>query len=1224
MLWGGLCLIFGTASVRSEVTSSESFDHLPAGSPAGVGGTLFGWAGPWAAVPVTGLAVEVVDTSAAGAIGFTPAGGSAISGLTRALDVWPPTADGTNTVARTGIVATRSLAAPQTGTFYAAYVLKWQSGTFNTGDTFALHFTNSATDAVNGFNFGYRGLPTAYGVMMRKGTGNPVAGAFSTFASATNGTVRYLVAKFEKTTAANYDKITLWINPGVTSEVDLPNGHCQLLADSGIAEISSVNVRVEGLRSPDAGSNGNDRVRMDSLALATSFADLMSSASEARPFIWVRSADRPSILTKIAAQPWATSVRNAMISRVATDLASHQTDRDAWLRQLPVDWTLATPKFKTIPTYAESVVRGPTEAKYNDAQDCAVLYYLTGNTAYAQCAADVLHNAVKSLLPVAASTSVGNGGWLYEDDLLKEARIMGCQLPIVFDFLHDYLQTNQVYDVQTASMVNFNFTNAQSVFRKYYQLVRDHGQLDSNWSALMSTCMLNNLLALTDSAERSAALQIYLTTGSSRQASLSYDYQNYVTPGDIWPESLQYSGGVGSIRTSHMVLLERYDPTLTLFDSYPNLPASLSRIPYLRYPNGEQISFGDGHRANDGEGYFRYEIVYQHAKSRGRTDLVSHFGARINSGVTSSAYNRSTLESYESLGMHDEPLQLLWFADTVPEAAVPLALPRTDTLPFAGIALQRNPAPGGSALYGLMSFVGGAGHVHSHASGMSMELYGAGQVLGAKSGRDEYGSVIHENYYRLFASNNTVIVNGASQGAGGWEGLGINTVALQFMEPAAFQPAVSPYHSFSASAFTDNMGSLAEATQQRTMGIVRTSPTTGYYVDIFRSNSSLANEFHDYIYRNVGDSVTLDIDGVPLALTAAPTRFQTDIGDGFQQPGWRYFQDTEVSATTTANVHARFTAALPAGQTHMEMFMPGAAAREYARVTSPPIVDAPSPYHTRRAPTLVIRKTGSSYNQAFAAIYEPHLGAATSGSVKTVTKLEQSGIIVGMKVNSTIGTQNIVQHVLSNAASTNTYTNTAAGIAFTGRYAVITDNGNGSGSLYLGYGTSLTFDDWSISSPTATQAYVEFTPGQPPVITANGIVTVTGSALDVWRLAQFGTTAASGNAADSADPDGDGRTNAQEYIFGTNPSAPGENAPLTAAQATTNLTLTFTATAASGSGYAGLTRYYAVECTTHLANPTSWAALAGYTRIAATGQSVNVITPITPEPRFYRLKVWLE
>jgi autotransporter-associated beta strand protein len=44
------------------------------------------------------------------------------------------------------------------------------------------------------------------------------------------------------------------------------------------------------------------------------------------------------------------------------------------------------------------------------------------------------------------------------------------------------------------------------------------------------------------------------------------------------------------------------------------------------------------------------------------------------------------------------------------------------------------------------------------------------------------------------------------------------------------------------------------------------------------------------------------------------------------------------------------------------------------------------------------------------------------------------------------------------------------------------------------------------------------------------------TARQAWRLANFGTITNSGNAADSADPDGDGWTNAQEFAAGTGPN----------------------------------------------------------------------------------------
>jgi hypothetical protein len=50
-------------------------------------------------------------------------------------------------------------------------------------------------------------------------------------------------------------------------------------------------------------------------------------------------------------------------------------------------------------------------------------------------------------------------------------------------------------------------------------------------------------------------------------------------------------------------------------------------------------------------------------------------------------------------------------------------------------------------------------------------------------------------------------------------------------------------------------------------------------------------------------------------------------------------------------------------------------------------------------------------------------------------------------------------------------------------------------------------------------------------------VTDTSSPAETWRQAHFDTTANSGNAADSADPDGDGIANLLERALGTDPNA---------------------------------------------------------------------------------------
>ncbi len=61
-------------------------------------------------------------------------------------------------------------------------------------------------------------------------------------------------------------------------------------------------------------------------------------------------------------------------------------------------------------------------------------------------------------------------------------------------------------------------------------------------------------------------------------------------------------------------------------------------------------------------------------------------------------------------------------------------------------------------------------------------------------------------------------------------------------------------------------------------------------------------------------------------------------------------------------------------------------------------------------------------------------------------------------------------------------------------------------------------------------------------ITGNTLVFITGTPpvpIETWRQSFFGPTATNtGNAANLADPDNDGRTNLYEYALGTNPTLP--------------------------------------------------------------------------------------
>lgn len=138
------------------------------------------------------------------------------------------------------------------------------------------------------------------------------------------------------------------------------------------------------------------------------------------------------------------------------------------------------------------------------------------------------------------------------------------------------------------------------------------------------------------------------------------------------------------------------------------------------------------------------------------------------------------------------------------------------------------------------------------------------------------------------------------------------------------------------------------------------------------------------------------------------------------------------------------------------------------------------------------------------------------------------------------------------------------------------------------------------------------------------VTVIRQSATETWRHLYFNTFESIGQAAENADPDGDGLSNSAEYVFGSNPTASDALDILTVGSHGGEFSLTFIARQASGTGYAGLSRYYTVEFSTYLTNPSVWTALAGYSDRLAANQLISIVPPKGETKYFYRLKVRIE
>jgi len=173
-------------------------------------------------------------------------------------------------------------------------------------------------------------------------------------------------------------------------------------------------------------------------------------------------------------------------------------------------------------------------------------------------------------------------------------------------------------------------------------------------------------------------------------------------------------------------------------------------------------------------------------------------------------------------------------------------------------------------------------------------------------------------------------------------------------------------------------------------------------------------------------------------------------------------------------------------------------------------------------------------------------------------------------------------------------------------------------------GLAITYNG-SVTAPTAAGTYTVVATVTDASYTgsASGTLVIVAP-ITSWRQLYFGTTASTGTAADGADPDGDGLTNVQEYTFGTNPSSANTAALLSATRSGANITLTFTALQATGTGYAGLTRHYAIESTTDLTSAASWSAVTGYADITVSNQAVTATVAAAGARSFFRLKSWLQ
>ncbi|WP_016957726.1 heparinase II/III domain-containing protein [Catenovulum agarivorans] len=813
-----------------------------------------------------------------------------------------------------------------------------------------------------------------------------------------------------------------------------------------------------------------------------------SATAVERPMIWLTPAEKVVVEQNIKQHDWANRRYLQLKERADAFAPTSLAARIANIEKLPLQWEKASGAIPAVIDQANIGVnhlRWPLQSSLQSAIDCGILYNFSAEQKYADCAADILYTVVQSLnnTPIGtAPVHLDNRGWIVSENHLLESRIYGAQIPLIYDFIYNYLKAGgQAYDVVQKKLVDFDFSAAQKVFKSYAQLALDSGLVNNNWPVLESSSLVHNALAIDDEKTRNYYLERYLTIDTPHQDSLAKVAKSYVNPGDIWPESLNYSMHVAYFSLYLMNLIDRLEPELQLGNKYPNIATALLTNEHLRYPNHHFPAFGDGNRSYK-DNYLEFELAYKSAVLNNNQGLKAVFGNELKHAIATGNYDRAQLlPQHTKAKPYYAPLELLWAeADLgAGESTETFNAYTTVDIPFAGIFIQRNIHTADPVKNGLMATVGGGSYVHGHASGIDLELYGQGHVLGVEAGKGDYPSDVHQNYKRLFAGHNTVISNGASASKGGWIQLGINRVTKAFIEPQPRTSPVSDKYSFVTTNFHDEFNLVKEAFHQRTTALIRLSDDVGYYVDVFRAKSDTDKQFHDYLYRNLSDNLTVTSQNQPVKFTPDPNRYPKAIDvkwshdRNFAHPGWHFLKDVQSSATSKAGFLATFSAdQYKNGPVTMQSRIVAGLDLSVTKVKAPASKIEPAPYNKKPIPMFLLRHQGDVWDNPFALTYESYQGNEQP-AIQSTERLMAGDLFKGIVVQAKVAGQQVTQYVLLQQGDKQTYLNEKLGIKFTGHFGVITLTNGKLTDLYIGQGQELSFQG-KVLKTEQTAAYRKF------------------------------------------------------------------------------------------------------------------------------------------------------
>ncbi|MEP3837818.1 MAG: hypothetical protein ABJM36_09225 [Algibacter sp.] len=685
------------------------------------------------------------------------------------------------------------------------------------------------------------------------------------------------------------------------------------------------------------------------------------------------------------------------------------------------------------------------------AEKSAFAYFITQDEKYAKFSSDILWTwllgtyYMEPPLDPKKSTK-GPGGYepggimgYYDYEVIHDDRQM--PMAITYDFLYDYLNEHPHEHLKTINKRPVDV--AGTVFKRFIEIGLVRGGKKGNWNVNRYKNILGSMLILEpnsfyeDGKGREYYIPFYTEKSGDHYAGLPEIMANYNTTTGLWPESPGYASGMIPYVLDMGIKLYKAGVN-TLGDNPIISKASLANLGWLD-ARGNLVVFGDmrGGPAN----MSAFESLLTYSTWEGDTETANEMATVIRKNIASGQYDRSTSD-WKGI-VFNQPLQ---------GSGSELPFHKAAFSPFHRHIIMRN---GNDENNGLMfTLYGGRYQSHLAKNGLAMQFYGKGWALAPDASAYESYWSADAGYHRGITGSNT-IVPGYNEGE----------ITINAMDPPV-DVTKGFYNTFETSEHVSFADVSAEE-KRRLVAMIRTSETSGYYVDVFRSDQ----KNNDYIHHNLGNTVTLkNASNSPLQLEAV-----NDLGTKYDKNYSFFKNQKKVSFSKDFNATWEIKNVSPA--LHVNMWMMGQENRALYTVDAPPTTlrSDITPGQVNKSPgttpTLIVRQNGiNGEKHPFVSVFESY--ETGEKQIKSISKIGESSDLVSLKVES----KNSIQFILS--ATDNKVFNPSKDLKFQGTFGVASEKNGTFEYLYLGKGNLLQNGDFIIEAVNeAVSAALKFENG---------------------------------------------------------------------------------------------------------------------------------------------------